>query len=56
MREISAIWNQLEFRLVKHKDKSDTFKLTEVDVVQGVLDESLTTVSNILGNRYVKRL
>lgn len=41
---------------MKHKDRSDSFKLSEVDIVQNALDESLTAVSNILGNRYVKRL
>lgn len=53
---MSQLWAKKEFKLVKHKDRSDAFKLTEVDDVQMALDESLTTVSNILGSRYVKRL
>jgi dynein heavy chain len=54
--EIKLIWSQTDFRVAKHKDRADCFKLTELDVVQGVLDESLTAVSNIMGSRYVKRL
>jgi len=30
--------------------------LADIDVVVSILDESLTTVSNVLGSRYVKRL
>jgi dynein heavy chain len=47
---------QTDFKVVNHKQRSDAFKLAEIDVVIGLLDESLTTVSNILGSRYVKRL
>ena len=54
--EIKLIWSQTDFRVAKHKDRADCFKLTELDVVQAVLDESLTAVSNIMGSRYVKRL
>ena len=49
-------WIQTDFKVVNHKQRSDAFKLTELEVVVGLLDESLTTVSNILGSRYVKRL
>jgi dynein heavy chain len=45
-----------DFKVVKHKDRSDSFKLSEMDLVQTVLDESLTNISNIMGSRYVKRL
>jgi dynein heavy chain, axonemal len=41
---------------VRHKDRLDAFKLSEMDLVQTVLDESLTNISNIMGSRYVKRL
>ena len=56
LREINSVWNQLEFKIAKHKERSDCFKLTDMEIVQTALDESLTAVSNILGNRYVKRL
>jgi hypothetical protein len=54
--EIKAVWGVTDFKLVKHKDKLDCFKLSEMDVVQAILDESLTNISNIMGSRYVKRL
>lgn len=41
---------------MRHKDRLDAFKLSEMDLVQTVLDESLTNISNIMGSRYVKRL
>jgi Dynein heavy chain, N-terminal region 2 len=56
IEELRVIWASKDFKLAKHKDRSDAFKLTEVDDVQTTLDESLTAVSNILGSRYVKRL
>lgn len=56
LNDIAKIWGSLEFRVARHKESKDTFKLTEVDIVQTALDESLTNVSNVLGNRYVKRI
>ena len=53
--EIEVTWKNAEFKLARHKDK-DAFKLTELDVIQGILDESFTNISNIIGSRYVKRL
>ena len=53
---MKQIWNDAELKTITHKDKSDVFKLTALDVIQGVLDESLTNISNIIGSRYVKRL
>lgn len=53
---MKQIWATTDFKLVRHKDRSDAFKLAEMDIVQNVLDESLTAVSNIIGSRYVKRL
>lgn len=41
--------------MIKHKDK-DAYKLTGIDVIQTILDESLSKVSDIQSNRYVKRL
>jgi dynein heavy chain, axonemal len=54
--EIKAVWAVTDFKVVKHKDRMDSYKLSEMDVVQSVLDESLTNISNIMGSRYVKRL
>ena len=31
--EIKVIWSQTDFRIAKHKDRADCFKLTELDVV-----------------------
>lgn len=56
IEEIRLVWAAKDFKLVKHKDRSDAFKLAEIDDVVTALDESLTAVSNILGSRYVKRL
>ena len=55
LNEIRAEWNQIEFDVVKHKDK-DAYKLQKIDQIVTVLDDSLSRVSDIQGNRYVKRL
>jgi len=33
LEEIKSIWHSTDFKLVKHKDRSDAFKLTELDHV-----------------------
>jgi len=55
LTEIKNLWNVQEFEVVKHKDK-EAYKLTGIDGIQTLLDESLSKVSDIQGNRYVKRL
>ncbi len=54
--EIKGVWAGKDFKLARHKDRNDAWKLVELEDVQTALDESLTNISNILGNRYVKRL
>ena len=41
---------------MKHGKKEESFKLEKIDNITAVLDETLTRLSNIQGNRYVKRL
>lgn len=52
---IRDLWKITDFEVIRHKDK-DAFKLTGIDKIQLLLDESLTSVSDIQSNRYVKRL
>ena len=52
---IKNLWKVTDFEVIRHKDK-DAFKLTGIDKIQLLLDESLTAVSDIQSNRYVKRL
>lgn len=52
---IKNLWKTTDFEVIRHKDK-DAFKLTGIDKIQQLLDESLTAVSDIQSNRYVKRL
>ena len=56
MKAIKELWAETEFNVIKHKEKADVFKLTELDKIQSILDESLTNISNIIGSRYVKRV
>ncbi len=55
LTDIKNLWNEQEFDVVRHKDR-DAYKLTGIDIVQGILDESLSKISDIQSNRYVKRL
>lgn len=42
--------------MIQHKEKDGVFKLTAVEKVQILLDESLVTISDLLSSRYIKRL
>lgn len=55
LEAIRDLWKITDFEVIRHKDK-DAFKLTGIDKIQLLLDESLTSVSDIQSNRYVKRL
>ena len=46
LNEIRTEWNQIEFDVVKHKDK-DAYKLQKIDQIVAVLDDSLSRVSDI---------
>lgn len=56
MDKIKILLNATEFDIVKHGRKDESFKLVSIDKITSVLDETLTRLSNIQGNRYVKRL
>lgn len=50
------MWQTLELKVARHLESNDTFKLTKLDEVQNVIDESLSKLSEIQSNRYVKQL
>jgi hypothetical protein len=53
--QLTQTWAKLNFDVVRHGDK-DAYKLTGLDQVQLVLDESMQSASLIAGSRYAKRL
>jgi dynein heavy chain, axonemal len=53
--QLTHTWQKLNFEVARHQDK-DAFKLVGLEHIQTVLDESMQSVSLIVGSRYVKRL
>ena len=54
--EIKAVWAATDFKVIAHGNGKDTYKLTEIDAITTILDESLSQTSDIQGSRFVKRL
>lgn len=50
---IKAIWESLEFSTKMYKD--NVYILTELDEIQMQLDDSLTNINNVMGNRYIAK-
>jgi dynein heavy chain len=53
LQKIEATWVDLELRVLGYKDSRDTFILGPVEDVVAALDESLVSISMILGSRFV---
>ena len=47
VEEIKSVWATTEFNVIAHGTGKDTYKLTEIDAIITVLDESLSQVSDI---------
>ena len=56
LAKIKKTWDTTEFNVIKHKEQNNVFKLKDWDVIIMTLDESLSSISDIQGSRYVKRL
>lgn len=56
LEAIRATWDKEEFTVIKHKESNSTWKLTNWDAIITTLDDSLASISDIQGSRYVKRL
>lgn len=54
--KIIEVWTLAEFTVVKHKELNNVFKLKDWDSIVTILDDSLSSISDIQGSRYVKRL
>lgn len=52
------MWDETEFNVIKHKEgqTNPVYKLKEWDAIINKIDESLSSISDIQGSRYVKRL
>jgi dynein heavy chain len=50
---IKEVWEKLEFTFKMYKD--NVYVLTEIEEIQIQLDENLTNINNIMGNRYIKK-
>jgi len=56
LEKIRATWDEKEFHVIKHKEAANVYKLKEWDAIIMTLDDSLASISDIQGSRYVKRL
>ena len=56
LEKIIAIWEEKEFTVIKHKEAANAYKLKDWDSIIMTLDDSLASISDIQGSRYVKRL
>jgi hypothetical protein len=54
LNELQEVWKTVSFTVKPHKDKQDSFVLTDLDTIFGYLDEGQATINMILGNRFVK--
>lgn len=54
LKEIEGVWDSLEFKIKMYKE--GIFILTDLDEIQLQLDDCLTSINNVMGNRYISRL
>ena len=54
--QLNYVLSNSEFKVEKHGDKDERYKICEFASIQTMIDESLAKVSEIQSNRYVKRL
>ena len=54
LKEIENIWDSLELKIKIYRE--GVFILTELDEIQLQLDDCLTSINNVMGNRYIHRL
>lgn len=54
LKEIETIWDSLELKIKMYRE--GVFILTELDEIQLQLDDCLTSINNVMGNRYIHRL
>ena len=47
------MWDKQSLKVIPHT-RLDVYKLSEIDKVQALLDESISNMSTIMGSRYVK--
>ena len=56
LNKINRTWEEKEFTVIKHKETQNVYKLKDWDAIIMTLDDSLASISDIQGSRYVKRL
>jgi len=56
INEVEQFWKERKIAAENYKGKKDSFILVEIEDLTTDLDEFLSTMSNILANRYVKNL
>jgi len=60
LRKIVQTWDEKEFNVIKHDKNANSnnivYKLKDWDAIIMTLDDSLASISDIQGSRYVKRL
>ena len=56
LEKIKDMWEETKFNQVQHKSANNSYKLSGWDEIIMILDESLSSISDIQGSRYVKRL
>lgn len=54
LKWIEATWDSLELKVKMYKE--NMFVLTDLDDIQLQLDDLLTNINNVMGNRYILRL
>jgi dynein heavy chain len=54
LTELIDLWKTVNFTVKPHKDKQDSFVLSDMDTIFTFLDEGQATINMILGNRFVK--
>ena len=52
--KLTKIWKKLEFEVLPYKDKKNVYIIGSVDDIITQLDDSLVTISTLLGSRFVK--
>ena len=53
LEKLVKVWRKLEFNVIPYKDKKNVYILGSVDDITTALDDSLVTISTLLGSRYI---
>ncbi|DAZ98018.1 TPA: hypothetical protein N0F65_004508 [Lagenidium giganteum] len=53
LRKVSDAWVSTEFEVKTYKDNKDVFVLGSIDEITAKLDDSIVTISTIMGSRFI---